>query len=118
MDISAVAELTPNPNIAPFRPGDTVKVYVREKGKERLQMFQGIVIRSRKGVSGGSFTVRRSVYGIGVERTFPLMSPLLDKVEVVQAAKVRRAKIYYIRGLSSRAIQSKIKPKDRRHRHK
>lgn len=114
MDAGAVVELKQNPNIASFGPGDTVKVSIREKGKERLQVFQGIVIAMRRSGAASSFTVRRSVYGIGVERKFLLHSPLLEKVEVVQPARVRRAKLYYLRGLSSRAIQAKIKSKTRR----
>jgi len=113
MDVSSLAELSANPNIASFRPGDTVKVSIREKGRERLQAFQGIIIRIRRGGAGASFTVRRSVYGIGVERTFLFHSPLLEKVEVVQRSRARRAKLYYIRKLSSRQIQAKLKPKDR-----
>ena len=90
------------------------RVSFRDKERERLQAFQGIVIRMRKSGAGTSFTVRRSVYGVGVERTFPLHSPLLEKLEVVENARVRRAKLYYLRGLSSRAIKAKIKPKTRR----
>jgi large subunit ribosomal protein L19 len=114
MDTGLLTELKPNPNIPSFGPGDTVKVSLKEKGKERLQSFQGIVIAMRKSGAGSSFTVRRSVYGVGVERKFMLHSPLLEKVEVIQPAQVRRAKLYYLRGLSSRAIQAKIKPKSRR----
>jgi large subunit ribosomal protein L19 len=114
MDLGTVIDLKPNSNIAAFAPGDTVKVSMKEKGKERLQAFQGIVIRMRKSGAGTTFTVRRSIYGVGVERTFLLHSPLLEKVEVVENARVRRAKLYYLRGLSSRAIKAKIKPKAKR----
>ena len=114
MDLATLTDLKVNPNVAPFGPGDTVKVSMKEQGKERLQSFQGIVIRMRKSGAGTTFTVRRSVYGIGVERTFLLHSPLLEKVDVMEGARVRRAKLYYLRGLSSRAIKAKIKPKARR----
>jgi len=100
-----------NEGIPQFSPGDTVRVSVRvrEGERERLQHFQGMVIRIRKGVDGGRFTVRRVAYGVGVERTFPLCSPLVERVEVVRHGKVRRAKLYYLRGLSAKA--SRIKEK-------
>jgi large subunit ribosomal protein L19 len=81
-----------------FRPGDTVRVYVkiREKEKERISTFEGIVIRKKKGRQG-SFTVRKVSYGVGVERTFPLNSPGLDRVEVTKRGRGRRAKLYYLR---------------------
>jgi len=98
-----------NPNILQISPGDTVKVSLKiiEGGKERLQHFQGVVIRIRKGVDGGSFTVRRVTYGIGVERTFPAQSPLIQGVEVLRHGKVRRAKLYYMRGLSAKQARLK-----------
>ncbi len=82
-----------------FKPGDTVKVYVkiREGDKERIQVFQGVVIRKRKGAANASFTVRKVSYGIGVERIFPLHSPNIDKVEVVFRGRVRRSRLYYLR---------------------
>jgi large subunit ribosomal protein L19 len=82
-----------------FKPGDTVKVYVkiREGDKERIQVFQGVVIRKRKGAASASFTVRKVSYGIGVERIFPLHSPNIDKVEVVFRGRVRRSRLYYLR---------------------
>ncbi|HJX69768.1 MAG TPA: 50S ribosomal protein L19 [Dehalococcoidia bacterium] len=105
--------MKPNPNIPPLSPGNTVKVSikVREGERERTQLFEGIVIRVKKGGNSASFTVRHVAYGIGVERTFFFHSPLLEKVEVVQQAKVRRAKLYYLRGLSSKASRAKLKPK-------
>ena len=111
MNIASLVEVKPNPNIPDISPGDTVKVGVKvvEGEKERTQIFQGVVIRMRRGVSGGSFTVRRVTYGVGVERTFPLCSPLIEKVEIVRRGKVRRAKLYYLRGLSGKA--SRIKEK-------
>ena len=111
MNIASLIEVKLNPNIPDISPGDTVKVSVKvvEGERERIQVFQGVVIRMRHGVSGGSFTVRRVSYGVGVERTFPLSSPLVEKVEIVRHGKVRRAKLYYLRGLSGKA--SRIKEK-------
>ena len=109
MDVSSLVELKPNPKIATFAPGDTVKVRakIREGDKERTQVFQGVVIKVRHGGAGASFTVRRVTYGVGVERTFPLHSPMLEGVEVVRHGKVRRAKLYYLRGLSTKASRIK-----------
>lgn len=89
-----------NPNIPDIRPGDTVNVHaiVREGERERVQEFRGTVIRMRKGGNNANFTVRRTAsHGIGVERTFLLRSPLLEKVEIVRRAKVRKAQLYYLR---------------------
>lgn len=110
-DLSWLVETTPNPNIAPLKPGATVKVVYRtkERDRERSQTFQGIVLRTRKGGPSASFTVRQVVYGIGVERTFFLNSPHIEKVEVVEQGRVRRAKLYYLRGLSSKALRSKLR---------
>ena len=82
-----------------FRAGDTVKVHVRvvEAGRERIQVFQGVVIRRRGGGLRASFTVRKVSFGVGVERTFPLHSPSIAKIEVVSRGDVRRAKLYYLR---------------------
>ena len=90
-----------------FRPGDTVKVHVKikEGEKERIQVFEGTVIRKREGASRSSFTVRKVSYGVGVERIFPTHSPSLDRIEVVQRGKVRRAKLYYLRGLKGKAAR-------------
>ena len=92
------------PNIEVPRPGDLVKVTIRikEGEKERSQSFQGVVIRVKRGGERTTFTVRRVSYGVGVERTFFLHSPTLEKVEVLRRGKVRRAKLYYLRGLSAR----------------
>ena len=94
-----------------FTPGDTVRVHVRvvEGEKERTQLFEGIVIRRRGEGGRASFTVRRISYGVGVERTFPLHSPRIDKIDVVRHAKVRRAKLYYLRGLAGKAARLKEK---------
>ncbi len=107
-------QIKPNPKIPAFGPGDTIKVSVKivEGEKERIQMFQGVVIKMRGGGAGASFTVRHIAYGIGVERTFPFSSPHVEKVEVVRHGKVRRAKLYYLRGLSARESRKKIKRAD------
>ncbi len=90
-----------------FRPGDTVKVHVkiREGDKERIQIFEGTVIRKREGSSRASFTVRKVSYGVGVERIFPTHSPAIDRIEVTQRGKVRRAKLYYLRRLKGKAAR-------------
>jgi len=84
-----------------FRPGDTVKVHVRvvEAGRERVQVFQGVVIRRQGGGLQETFTVRKISFGVGVERTFPMHSPSISKLEIVSRGKVRRAKLYYLREL-------------------
>jgi len=111
MSVASLIEVKPNPNIPVLAPGDTVRVSAKivEGEKGRTQLFQGVVIKVRRGGTGASFTVRRVAYGIGVERTFPLYSPLVEKVEVVRQGEVRRAKLYYLRGLSAKA--SRIKEK-------
>jgi len=92
-----------------FAPGDTVNVHVKikEGEKERIQVFQGVVISKRKGTTNATFTVRKVSYGIGVERIFPLHSPVIDKIEVVSRGRVRRAKIYYLRNLKGKAARIK-----------
>ena len=109
MDIRSLVEVKPNPNVAQISPGDTVKVNfkVKEGERERAQVFEGVVLKVREGGVSTNFTVRRITYGIGVERTFPLHSPLLEKVEVSRHGKVRRAKLYYLRGLSGKAARIK-----------
>jgi large subunit ribosomal protein L19 len=98
-------------DIPDFKPGDTVKVHARikEGEKERIQVFQGVVIRKRKGNTGATFTVRKVSYGIGVERIFPLHSPNIDKVEVVSRGSVRRSRLYYLRNLRGKAARIKEK---------
>lgn len=114
MSVTSLIEVKPNPNIPDITPGDTVKVSSKivEGGKERTQVLQGVVIKVRRGGAGASFTVRHVAYGVGVERTFPLYSPLVEKVELVRQGKVRRAKLYYLRGLSGKAARKKIKRVD------
>ena len=109
MDMTSLAEVQANPNIPALAPGDTVKVSTKvvEGDKERIQVFQGVVIKVQHGGVGSSFTVRRVTYGVGVERTFPLYSPRVEKVEVVRHGKTRRAKLYYLRGLSAKASRIK-----------
>ena len=111
MNMASLIEVELNPNIPALAPGDTVKVSAKivEGEKERTQLFQGVVVRVRQRGAGSSFTVRRVAYGVGVERTFPLYSPLVPKVEVVRHGKVRRAKLYYLRGLSGKAARIKEK---------
>ena len=95
-----VAALTQSRQIPDFRPGDTVRVNVRviEGNRERVQGFEGVCIARRNRSVNSSFTVRKISYGEGVERVFPLYSPRIDSIEVVRAGKVRRAKLYYLRG--------------------
>ena len=90
-----------------FIPGDTVKVHVkiREGEKERIQVFQGVVISKRGGSTTATFGVRKISYGVGVERIFPLHSPIIDQIEVVTRGRVRRAKIYYLRKLRGKAAR-------------
>ncbi len=90
-----------------FAAGDTVKVHVKikEGEKERIQVFQGVVLSKRKGMTNATFTVRKVSYGVGVERIFPLHSPIIDKIEVVTRGRVRRSKIYYLRKLRGKAAR-------------
>ena len=94
-----------------FRPGDTVRVHVKikEGDKERIQVFQGVVMRKRRGGTGATFTVRKISYGVGVERAFPLSSPYIDKVEVMSSGGVRRSRLYYVRDLRGKAAKIREK---------
>jgi large subunit ribosomal protein L19 len=103
-------------NIPAFQSGDTVKVHVRiqEGNKERLQVFEGIVIARKHGGSRESITVRKVSFGVGVERIFPLHATVIDHIDVVRRGKVRRAKLYYLRDLRGKA--ARIKEKDTRNK--
>ena len=92
-----------------FRPGDTVKVHVKvvEGSRERIQVFEGVVIKRQNGGISETFTVRKISYGVGVERTFPVHSPRIDKIEVTRRGRVRRAKLYYLRNLRGKAARIK-----------
>jgi large subunit ribosomal protein L19 len=111
MNMESVVEVKPNPNIPEITSGDTVKVSSKivEGDKERIQVFQGVVIKIRRRGIGSSFTVRRVAYGVGVERTFPFHSPRVEKVELVRRGKKRRAKLYYLRGLSAKTARLREK---------
>jgi large subunit ribosomal protein L19 len=93
-----------------FRVGDSVRVHVkvREGEKERIQAFEGVVIKINRGGNRAAFTVRKISYGVGVERIFPLHSPRIDKLQVLSRSKVRRARLYYLRGLSGKAARLDI----------
>lgn len=111
-DLIKSVEAPANPNIPDLRPGDVVSVHVRikEGERERIQEFKGTIIRLRKGGQDGNFTVRRvASNGIGVERTFLLRSPRVDKVVVERHSQVRRAQLYFMRGLSGKSARLKQK---------
>ena len=112
INVNEILGVQRNPNIPDFGPGDTVKVGVKvvEGGRERLQNFEGVVIRQNKPAQpDGTFTVRRVTHGVSVERTFAYTSPRVDKVEVVRRGKVRRARLYYLRALVGKAARIKEK---------
>ena len=102
-------------DVPEFRAGDTVKVHVRvvEGDKERIQIFEGVVISRRGSGTRESFTVRKTSGGIGVERVFPLHGPVIDKIEVVRRGRVRRAKLYYLRNLRGKAARIEERREDR-----
>jgi large subunit ribosomal protein L19 len=117
MDAPSLITTEKNPKIAPFGPGDTVRVNfrIREGERERVQAFQGVVIRLQNGKGpAANFTVRRITAGIGIERIFPIHSPLIDSLEVTRRGSVRRAKLFYLRGLQGRAARIKEKSTPRR----
>jgi large subunit ribosomal protein L19 len=116
MNVASLVETKKNLKIPDIAPGDTVKVSARivEGGKERIQVFQGVVLKIKRGGAGTSFTVRHVAFGIGVERTFPFNSSLVEKVEIVRQGKVRRARLYYLRGLSGKEARRKIKRVERK----
>lgn len=115
MNPQSHVELKPNRNIPDFRPGDTVRVHAKviEGDRERIQVFEGVVIRIRRRGPASSFTVRRISHGIGVERIFPYYSPLVEKVEVSRVGKVRRAKLYYLRGRIGKAARIRAGERER-----
>ncbi len=119
MEPAQIVKADANPNIPSFGPGDTVRVNfrIREGDRERIQAFQGVVIRLANGKSpAANFTVRRISAGIGIERIFPIFSPLIESLEVTRRGSVRRAKLYYLRGLQGRAARIKEKTLPRRAR--
>ena len=111
MNLKSIVEVEKNPNVADFGPGDTVRVHFRivEGERERTQVFNGIVMRVRRSGPGASFTVRQIFHGVGAEHTFPIYSPHLEKVQVFARGHVRRAKLYYLRGLSRKKTRLKLK---------
>ncbi len=92
-----------------FRPGDTVRVALKvvEGNRERVQQFEGVVLRKRAGATGASFTVRRIAHNVGVERTFLLNSPRIERLDVIRRGRVRRARLYYLRGLAGKSARIK-----------
>src|SRR5512143_4235146 len=106
IDLVEKSQLTDRPRM---KSGDTVRVHVkvREGDKERIQIFEGIIIGMHRGGARASFTVRKVSFGQGVERIFPLHSPIIDKIEVVRSARVRRAKLYFLRNLRGKAARMK-----------
>lgn len=115
MKADSYSNFQENPNVADFAPGDRVRVSAKvvEGDRERIQVFEGDVIRVRNGGPAATFTVRKISSGIGVERTFLRASPRVDKVEVVRQGKVRRARLYYLRDLRGRAARIKEKARVR-----
>ncbi len=107
--IASIEKENMRPDVPQFSVGDTVKVFVKvvEGTRERLQAYEGVVIARKNGGLRETFTVRRMSFGIGVERTFPVHSPRVDRVEVVKRGKVRRAKLYYLRSLTGKAAKIK-----------
>lgn len=109
--VEKIQEAQLRKDLPEFRPGDTVRVHVRlkeaEGEKERIQAFEGVVISKRGRQSNASFTVRRVSFGVGVERVFPLHSPMISQIEVVNKGRVRRARLYYLRGLRGKAARIK-----------
>jgi large subunit ribosomal protein L19 len=113
MNIESYLKLKRHPKIPDFKPGDGVRVHAKiiEGDRERIQAFEGVVLRIKRGGANSNFTVRRISHGIGVERIFPFFSPLIDRVEVTRVGRVRRAKLYYLRDRVGKA--ARIKPGSR-----
>ncbi len=109
--IDALAASTRRDDVPEFRPGDTLKVHVKvvEGTRSRVQLFQGVCIRIQGSGIGRTFTVRKVSFGVGVERTFPLHTPIIDRIEVATRGDVRRAKLYYLRNLRGKAAKIKEK---------
>lgn len=109
--IQAIEREQMRQDLPDFRPGDTVKVHAKvvEGNRERIQVYEGVTIRKRGGGLGATFTVRRITYGVAVERTFLLHSPRIDKVEIVRKGRVRRARLYYLRGRVGKAARIREK---------
>lgn len=107
--LSALEKKYLNKNVPDFRPGDIISVHskIKEGDKERIQAFEGVVIKRQRNGLRSSFTVRKISYGVGVERVFPLHSPIIDKIEVLKPGDVRRSKLYYLRELSGKAARIK-----------
>ena len=105
--VSLIEETQMKKDIPDFAPGDRVKVHYKvvEGGRERIQVYEGTVIGRQRGGARETFTVRRVSYGVGVERTFPIHSPRIEKIEVVRRGRVRRAKLFYLRGLSGKSAR-------------
>ena len=112
--VDIVERETRRRDLPPFRSGDTVRVHVKilEGEKERTQVFEGVVIRRRRGGASATFTVRKVSYGIGVERIFPVESPAVEKVEIRSRGHVRRARLYYLRGLRGKRARLRSKLRD------
>ena len=108
--IKKIEDETLRKGLPDIKAGDTVRVHsrIKEGDKERIQVFEGVVIRKRGGSNRACFTVRKLSFGVGVERIFPLHSPLLERIEIVQSGRVRRARLYYLRGRKGKA--AKIQP--------
>ncbi len=107
--VQAITQEQLRKDIPSFRPGDTLKVHVKviEGSRERIQLFEGVVIKRRGGGISETFTVRKISYGVGVERTFPINSPKIEKIEVARRGKVRRAKLFYLRERRGKAARIK-----------
>jgi large subunit ribosomal protein L19 len=115
MDLKSIVKPKKNPNVPDFRSGDTVRVMARvvEGERERVQAFEGVVIRKRRGGINSSFTVRRVTHGVGVERTFLLHSPRLESVKVVRVGRVRRSRLYYLRSRVGKKARIRAGSRDR-----
>ncbi|HEV8324227.1 MAG TPA: 50S ribosomal protein L19 [Myxococcota bacterium] len=112
--IDRIAQLEQRSDVPTMRSGDTVRVHVKivEGDKERIQVFEGVVIKQNRGGAGATFTVRKVSYGVGVERIFPVHSPLIEKVEIKNRGRVRRSKLYYLRDLHGKAARIRNAERD------